>query len=76
MEDAKTVSVVTPKPIVHDPALSCFDVSAAAPLQFCSFPRAAVGPRADASARRTAVIGARPAAARRSARSISTGDIP
>ncbi|MGF6448495.1 3-oxoadipyl-CoA thiolase [Paraburkholderia youngii] len=65
MEDAKTVSVVTPKPIVHDPALSCFDVSAATPLQFCSFPRAAVGPRADASAQRTGVIGARPAAAQR-----------
>ncbi|MGF6552227.1 hypothetical protein [Paraburkholderia youngii] len=76
MEDAKTVSVVTPKPIVHDPALSCFDVSAATPLPFCSFPRAAVGSWADASGHRTGVIGARPAAAQRSARSISTGDIP
>jgi hypothetical protein len=75
VKDATAVCVVDPKPVVHDPALSCFDVTAAAPPFLDSFPPVAVGHRADAPAHRTGVIGAKPAAAQRSARSISTGDI-
>src|ERR1700760_2668222 len=39
---ATAATVANPKPVVHDPALCCFDVAAAAPPLFCSFPPLAV----------------------------------